>query len=49
MKKEALYLVLDRKICKNVLSEEEIKILDKIITKVRKVEGYREYKVERIE
>lgn len=41
----AEYLVLERENIKKVLTEEELHILDILVTKVGKYEGYREYEV----
>lgn len=42
------YLVLDRDSIKEVLTKEEILILDTLITKIREYEGYRKYEVTEI-
>ena len=42
------YLVLDRDSIKEVLTKEEILILDTLITKIREYEGYRKYEVSEI-
>lgn len=42
------YLVLDRDSVKEVLTKEEILILDTLITKIREYEGYRKYEVTEI-